>query len=59
MSSKMWYRKTLRYRVKMWFYRLTFKDIKCAMRICAIAIFEFIMCAIGFIILMVLPALFH
>ena len=53
------YRNTLTYKIKMWFYRLTFRDVRNTIRICGITIVEFIMCIIGFIILIILPAFFY
>ena len=52
-------RKSWSYKIKMWFYRLTFRDIKCAVKVVSEFIFEFIMVFLGFVLIFLIPALFH
>ena len=59
MKNKMWYRNTLQYKIKMWFYHLTFRDVEKWGKILFITLSEIIMMIVGFLILFVLPAFFH
>lgn len=52
-------RNSLSYKIKMWYYRLTFGDIKRALKTCYSFAFEFIIALLGFILLFLIPALFH
>ena len=53
------YRRTLRYKIKMKFYRLTMQDVLHDVKFIGIIIIESIAALIGFLLLFVLPALFH
>lgn len=59
MKNKMWYRNTLQYKIKMWFYHLTFRDVEKCSKFIFMILSEIIMTIIGFLILFVLPAFFH
>lgn len=59
MKNKLWYRKTLLYKIKMWFYHLTFRDIKNFIQNGIYFILEIIMVVLGFIIIFILPAFFY
>ena len=52
-------RKSWSYKIKMWFYRLTFEDIKHAVKIVLGIAFEFIIVFLGFVLIFIFPALFH
>ena len=52
-------RNSLSYKIKMWYYRLTFRDIKHAVKIVLGFVFEFIMVFLGFVLIFLIPALFH
>lgn len=59
MKNKIWYRKTLRYKIKMWFYHLTFNDIKKGIKNIVFFIIDMFVVILGFLMLFVLPAFFH
>lgn len=52
-------RNSLSYKIKMWYYRLTFGDIKRALKTGYSFAFEFIIALLGFILFFIFPALFH
>ena len=52
-------RDCLSYKIKMWYYRLTFEDVKCMLKMIISFIFKFIIAFLGFILLFILPAIFH
>lgn len=52
-------RKSISYKVNMWIYRLTFQDIKKAMKTVISYLFEIIIAFLGFAIIFIFPALFH
>ena len=52
-------RNSLSYKVKMWFYRLTCRDIKYIVKIIFSFMLEFIIIFLGFISIFILPAFFH
>ena len=52
-------RNSLSYKIKMWYYRLTFGDIKHALKVGCSFVFEFIIALLGFILFFIFPALFH
>lgn len=52
-------RKSLSYKINMWFYRLTFQDVKKVVNNIALTILEMLMILLGFFIIFLLPALFH
>lgn len=52
-------RKSWSYKIKMWFYRLTFEDVKKTTNIICSFAFEFVITLLGFILLFLIPALFH
>lgn len=53
------YRKTLQYKIKMWFLRLTFRDVRYGIKISFLTVFEFVTAIVGFVALFIFPALFH
>ena len=59
MNNKMWYRKTLQYKIKMWFYHLTFSDIKKGIKISISFIIDILAIVLGFLMLFIFPAFFH
>ena len=52
-------RNCMSYKIKMWYYRLTFGDIKNILKKVSSFVFEFIIAFLGFILFFVFPALFH
>ena len=52
-------RNCLSYKIKMWYYRLTFRDIKHMIKIICSFAFEFVIALLGFILFFIFPALFH
>lgn len=52
-------RKSWSYKIKMYYYRLTFRDIKLFGRKIFSFMFDFIIAVLGFVLIFVLPALFH
>lgn len=52
-------RNCLSYKIKMWYYRLTFRNVKNYLKMCGLFIFEFIMAFLGFILIFIFPAIFH
>lgn len=52
-------RNSLQYKIKMWFYHLTFRDVGRAAKISFITANEILIFIFGFIIIFVLPHLFH
>ena len=56
---KISYRKTWQYKIKMWLYRITFRDIKNGSKIFFDFVIEIIMAILGFILLFIIPAFLH
>ena len=52
-------RNSLRYKIKMWFYHLEFRDIASPAKKIFWVIFDFITCSIFFLLLFLFPHLFH
>lgn len=52
-------RNSIQYKIQMWFYRLTFRDVKHAAKNTQIIIGEIIIAILGIIMLFIFPALFH
>ncbi len=52
-------RRSFQYRVKMWFYRLTIEEVKACFKICFFSIIKFIIMGLSFILLFIIPHLFH
>lgn len=52
-------RNSIQYKINMWFYRLTFQDIKNIYKKIGNLVFEFIIALIGFLMIFIFPALFH
>ena len=52
-------RKSLSYRIRMWYYRLTFADVINMGRKITIIFLEILMAIVGFGFLVIFPALFH
>jgi len=59
MRKDMKRRKSLIYKIKFWFYRLTFRDIENGCRNIFSWIFEFVMCVLIFAMIFLVPAFFH
>lgn len=59
MKNKLWYRQTIQYKIKMWFYRLTFRDVEKATKNIVMFVFEIIMAILVFGFVLILPAIFH
>ena len=52
-------RNSLKYKIKMWFYRLTFRDVKKGIKIFYETVFEIIILILSFLLLFIIPAFFH
>lgn len=52
-------RNSLKYKIKMWFYRLTFRDIAHVMKEIFNFTFEIVIAILGFIFIFIIPALLH
>ena len=52
-------RNSLVYKIKMFFYRLTFQDVKKGSYSVMSLLFEIITAVLGLIVLLLLPAFFH
>lgn len=52
-------RKSISYKINMWVYRLTFQDMKKAIKIVLSYLFEIIIALLGFVIIFIFPAIFH
>lgn len=52
-------RNSLKYKIEMWFYRLTFRDVKQGIKIIFNFMFEIIIAILGFIFIFVIPTLLH
>ena len=52
-------RNSIWYKIDMWFYRLTFRDVKNACKKVGNIAFEFIIALIGLLMICIFPALFH
>lgn len=52
-------RNSLRYKIKMWVYRLEFRDIAIPTKKFCLIMLDFIISGIGFLLLLLLPHLFH
>lgn len=52
-------RNKISYKIKMWFYKLTWNDIKIGIKNVLPILNDFILVLIGLIILFFFPALFH
>ena len=51
-------RNSFSYKIKMWFYRLTFQDVMSTSKIAIISVINFIMIVLGFLILFFGPSFF-
>jgi len=49
-------RNSFSYKIKMWFYRLTFRDVMSTSKIIIISVINFIMVVLGFLILFLGPS---
>lgn len=47
------------YKMKLWFLRVTFRDIVSYMKNISLTLLDFVMIGIGFLIIFILPHLFH
>ena len=52
-------RNSLKYKIKMWFRCLTLRDIKRYIDIGLSLLFEILIGILGFILIFIIPALFH
>lgn len=52
-------RKSLSYKINMWFYRLTFQDIKKVIINIILTILEILMFMLTLSLIFIIPALFH
>lgn len=52
-------RNSIQYKITMWFYRLTFRDIKNSCKKVSNIIFEILIALIGFFMIFIFPAFFH
>ena len=52
-------RNSLRYKIKMWFFRLEFWEVVCFFTSIGLFLLEVIMSGIGFFLLFIVPNLFH
>ncbi len=52
-------RKTLSYKIKLWFYKVTFRDMVDYVKKAVPFVVEFVMCALFFGLILLIPALFH
>ncbi len=52
-------RNHLVYKMKLWFLRVTFRDIVSYMKNISLTLLDFVMIGIGFLIIFILPHLFH
>lgn len=52
-------RNCLSYKIRMWYYRLTFKEIKKVLKMVFSFVLKFVITLIGFALLFIFPALFH
>lgn len=52
-------RYSLRYKIKKWFYSLTVQDIKKSVKKIGLICVEFIIVFIGFVLFVIILALFH
>lgn len=52
-------RQSISYKIKFWFYRLTFRDVCTGARSILSFVIEFIMCALLFGLLFIAPAFLH
>ena len=59
MRKNMMRRQSLIYKIKFWFYRLTFQDVLIKVKKVSNLVIEFIMCALMFGLLFFGPAFFH
>lgn len=51
-------RNSFSYKIKMWFYRLTFRDVILTSKIILISVINFIMVVLGFLIIFFGPSFF-
>lgn len=51
-------RNSFSYKIKMWFYRLTFRDVASMGKTAIISVINFIMLILGFLILFLGPSFF-
>ena len=52
-------RNSLIYKMKLWFLKVTFRDIASYTKYIFLILFDFVIVGIGFIIMFILPHLFH
>lgn len=52
-------RNSLIYKMKLWFLKVTFRDIVFYTKYIFLILFDFVIVGIGFVIMFILPHLFH
>jgi hypothetical protein len=52
-------RKKVFYKIKKWFYQLTFRDVKNISKICGNFIFEILTVFLIFLFIFIIPAIFY
>ena len=52
-------RKSFQYKIKMWFYRLTFRDIEKFMQICGKCVIEIVIMILSFVLIFIIPHFFY
>ncbi len=52
-------RRKISYKIKMWFYNLTIKKVAVYMKVCFLNVIEFIVIGLSFILIFIIPHLFH
>jgi hypothetical protein len=52
-------RRKIFYKIKIWFYQLTFRDIKKVSKICVNFIFEILTVLLIFLFIFIIPAIFY
>ena len=52
-------RKSFLYKIKIWFFQLTFRDIKNISKICGNFIFEILTVLLIFLFIFIIPAIFY
>ena len=52
-------RKKVFYKIKKWFYQLTFRDVKKVGKICGNFIFEILTVLLIFLFIFIIPAIFY
>lgn len=59
MYKNMKKRQSIIYKMKFWFYRLTFRDVNIGVKMILNYVIEFVMCALIFGLIFLVPAFFY